>query len=238
MNDDEIDLMKRAKRGDPTATAQLVKQHEGFLRKMASRWCARGRYDVDDCFQEAALGLLWAVQRFDINRGNKFLTYAGHWVRKFLGEMRYTRTVIRIKRGVKNDANQDDRNRAASVGSLRFPAFVSKTNRDIELVDSKEFAMAAVKLDPRRRSIFWRRIAGEPVADIAKSKGISRQAVSKAELEAISRVSAELNRLYRNGDQKPREVRFESVLPPPSFVDCEFLPLLEVVTPKYAGASR
>lgn len=233
MDTDEIKLMKRVKRGDKTAIAELIQRHEGYLRKMATSWFHRGRrFEMDDCFQEAALGLLWAVDRFDIDRGNTFLIFATWWIKKFLEEMRYTRTAIRVKRGAKSERLEADATKAFQTRSLKWPVVDKASSRSIEISDARDFVRVATRLDSQHRSVFRRRMDGETIREIAKSKGVTTQAVSKMDLNALSKVATEMYRLHRNGDRRPRTVEFELIMPPPPYVDYEFVPLLDVVTSK------
>lgn len=45
----------------------------------------RGRLDLDDLSQLAALGLMRACETFEPERGNAFSTYAANWVRHYVG---------------------------------------------------------------------------------------------------------------------------------------------------------
>ncbi len=83
-NVDEISLYRRAQAGDSGARQLLVERHWNLIWHIVHRFSARG-YEPDDLFQVGAIGLLKAIDRFDVERGLKFSTYA---VPLIMGEIR------------------------------------------------------------------------------------------------------------------------------------------------------
>lgn len=88
-------LVLRIKAGDNIAQnmEQLWLQTEKFIRTIVQRY--NGLEETDDLIQEGYLGLQEAVDRFNIDKGVKFLTYAGYWVdnrvRRYINNMRLVR---------------------------------------------------------------------------------------------------------------------------------------------------
>jgi RNA polymerase sporulation-specific sigma factor len=81
---DERELYRRAQAGDQDARQVLVERHWNLIWHIVHRFSGRG-YDPDDLFQVGAIGLLKAIDRFDVDRGLKFSTYA---VPLIMGEIR------------------------------------------------------------------------------------------------------------------------------------------------------
>lgn len=84
------ELCALAKGGDTEARNQLLESNLSFVQQQANKiWgqSGSGRIDVDDLIQEGCFGLMEAINRFDPERGTKFLTYAVWWIRKFMREM-------------------------------------------------------------------------------------------------------------------------------------------------------
>lgn len=77
-------LYRRAKAGDEAARQQLVERHWNLIWHIVHRFSTRG-YEPDDLFQVGAIGLIKAIDRFDVDRGLKFSTYA---VPLIMGEIR------------------------------------------------------------------------------------------------------------------------------------------------------
>lgn len=82
--DEEIDLAKRIEKGDEKARRKMVEANLRLAVSIAKKFRDRG-CDFDDLVQEANLGLLKAVERFEWRRGFKFSTYATWWIRQAVG---------------------------------------------------------------------------------------------------------------------------------------------------------
>ena len=72
---DELDLIRRYQAGDRQAGAALLAAHAGLVYAYARRCFVRA-VDPDDVLQEARLGFLRAVDRFDPARAASLATYA------------------------------------------------------------------------------------------------------------------------------------------------------------------
>lgn len=77
-----FDGLAAAARGDVAAQARLIEALVPWLRRWARRYQGRG-VDSDDLTQDAVVGVLRAVERFDPARG-PFLLWARLWVRQAL----------------------------------------------------------------------------------------------------------------------------------------------------------
>jgi len=76
-------LARLAVEGDADARAQVVEEAMPYLRRWARRYAGRGM-DLDDLVQDATVGLLRALERYEPERGVPFLGYARFWVRQSL----------------------------------------------------------------------------------------------------------------------------------------------------------
>jgi RNA polymerase sigma-B factor len=73
--DDKILLRKYHEEGDLQAREKLIEQYMSLVRSLARRHAYRGE-QLDDLVQIGAIGLIKAIDRFDINRGVELTTYA------------------------------------------------------------------------------------------------------------------------------------------------------------------
>ena len=63
-----------------------VTKHFGLVMNIAKEMQGRTSLSRDDLFQEGCIGLIRASERYDPDRGTKFTTYAGWWVRATMRE--------------------------------------------------------------------------------------------------------------------------------------------------------
>ncbi len=81
--EEEVALAKRAARGDDRARQQLIKSNLRLVVKIARRYSHLG-LALLDLVEEGNLGLMRAVSKFDVRKGNKLSTYAAWWIRQFI----------------------------------------------------------------------------------------------------------------------------------------------------------
>jgi RNA polymerase sigma-B factor len=73
--DDKILLRRYHEDGDLQAREQLIEQYMSLVRSLARRYSYRGE-QLEDLVQIGAIGLIKAIDRFDIERGVELTTYA------------------------------------------------------------------------------------------------------------------------------------------------------------------
>lgn len=78
---EEIDLAKRAARGDELARRKLIESNLRLVIAIARRYTSTG-VPLVDLIQEGNLGLMRAAEKFDYRRGCHFGTYATWWIRQ------------------------------------------------------------------------------------------------------------------------------------------------------------
>ena len=72
---DKVLLRRYHEDGDLSAREQLIEQYMSLVRSLARRYAYRGE-QLDDLVQIGAIGLIKAIDRFDVNRGVELTTYA------------------------------------------------------------------------------------------------------------------------------------------------------------------
>lgn len=100
-NEEKLSLLKKAKEGDREAREQLISGNLKLVLSVIQSFQNRGE-NPDDLFQVGCIGLIKAVDNFDMNLDVKFSTYA---VPMILGEVRrYLRdnNMVRVSRSLRD----------------------------------------------------------------------------------------------------------------------------------------
>lgn len=95
-----MELIRKAHQGDKEARDQMVLDNVGLVWSIVRRFQGRG-YEMEDLFQIGSIGLLKAVDKFDLSYEVRFSTYA---VPMIAGEIkRFLRDdgMIKVSRSVK-----------------------------------------------------------------------------------------------------------------------------------------
>ena len=79
--DEETDLALKAKAGDKAAKDKIVNANLRFVVNVAKKYQNHG-LDLPDLISEGNIGLLTAVDRFDVSKGYPFISYAVWWIRQ------------------------------------------------------------------------------------------------------------------------------------------------------------
>lgn len=98
---EKIELLKRVKQGDKEAREQLIKGNLRLVLSVLQRFIGRGE-SPDDLFQVGVVGLIKAIDNFDVTLDVRFSTYA---VPMILGEIRrYSRDYqpLRVSRSLRD----------------------------------------------------------------------------------------------------------------------------------------
>ena len=102
-NEEMVTLLKRLRGGDESAREALICGNLRLVLSVIQRFAGRGE-NVDDLFQVGCIGLMKAIDNFDVEQGVRFSTYG---VPMIAGEIRrYLRdnNAIRVSRSVRDTA--------------------------------------------------------------------------------------------------------------------------------------
>ena len=102
-NEETVDLLQRTKNGDQQAREQLINGNLRLVLSVIQRFMGRGE-NPDDLFQVGCVGLIKAIDGFDLTQSVRFSTYG---VPMIIGEIRrYLRdnSSIRVSRSMRDTA--------------------------------------------------------------------------------------------------------------------------------------
>ena len=100
---EKLRLLKKIKQGDIAAREEFISGNLKLVLSVIQRFAGRGE-NADDLFQVGCIGLIKAIDNFDMNQQVKFSTYA---VPMIIGEIRrYLRdnNAIRVSRSMRDTA--------------------------------------------------------------------------------------------------------------------------------------
>ena len=128
--EEEIKLAEAAANGSQKAKDDLVNHNLRLVVSIAKRYMGRG-LTLLDLIQEGNMGLIKAVDKYDVSKGFKFSTYATYWIKQA------------ISRAVMDQA----RNIRIPVHIIELMSNIKKVERDFQQThgrEPKEAEVAAV----------------------------------------------------------------------------------------------
>ena len=128
--EEEIKLAEAAANGSQKAKDDLVNHNLRLVVSIAKRYMGRG-LTLLDLIQEGNMGLIKAVDKYDVSKGFKFSTYATYWIKQA------------ISRAVMDQA----RNIRIPVHIIELMSNIKKIERDFQQThgrEPKEVEVAAV----------------------------------------------------------------------------------------------
>lgn len=138
------ELIKLAKEGEKSARDRLVEENMGLVYSSARKYAGRG-CDFEDIAQIGVIGLLKAIDRFDLSVDVQFSTYA---VVMIVGEIkRFLRDdgIVKISRSIKENGIKISRARRELVGRLNREPTVAEIAAKAQ-INIEEVAMATEAL--------------------------------------------------------------------------------------------
>ena len=119
------------------AREQIIKANTRLVVSIAKRYMGRGVAFLD-LIQEGNLGLMKAIEKYDVHKGFRFSTYATWWIRQTI-----TRAIADQARTIRLPVHINDRIRQ-----------IYKANRDLEQqlgrIPSAEELAAELKMEPEK----------------------------------------------------------------------------------------
>jgi RNA polymerase primary sigma factor len=96
---EETEIAWRVRGGDEAARAEFIAKNLRLVISIAKRYQGMG-LSLEDLIEEGNIGLMKAVERFEVERGLRFSTYASKWIRQAV-----TRALVNKSRTVRIPAN-------------------------------------------------------------------------------------------------------------------------------------
>jgi RNA polymerase sigma-32 factor len=153
--EEEHDLALEAIAGDIHAAHRLVEANLRFVVAVALQYRRYG-IPVSELIAEGSLGLMLAVRKFDAERGTRFVTYAGYWIRAYVlnlvvksasmvgggsGVLR-SKLFFRLRRErAKLASLEQDQGRVVEELAQRFHVDAERMSRMLRQLDAKDVSL-------------------------------------------------------------------------------------------------
>ncbi|MCL6548474.1 MAG: RNA polymerase sporulation sigma factor SigF [Alicyclobacillus sp.] len=138
-------LIEQSQAGDGAARDELVLANQRLVWAVVQRFLGRG-YEADDLFQIGCIGLMKAIDKFDLSYDVKFSTYA---VPMIIGEIqRFLRddSTVKVSRSLKEQARQIRRVREELAKRLGRQPHISEIAEEMGIEASEVvFAQEALR---------------------------------------------------------------------------------------------
>ena len=135
----EVELAKRVQQGDEEAKKKLTEANLRLVVSIAKRYSFTN-VSLMDLVQEGTVGLMIAVNHFDVNRGFKFSTYATWWIRQSI-----LRSIENHSRTIRVPVHLLEQNRKIVNFERQYTTFYGEKPTDEEIADNLHMPLEKVK---------------------------------------------------------------------------------------------
>ena len=94
--EEEHELIKRAQNGDEEARNLMIESNMRLVASYANKYAQYSKVPWEDLFQEGTIGLFTAINKFNLETGNKFSTYASWWILQSCSKAVYQNRLVRL----------------------------------------------------------------------------------------------------------------------------------------------
>ncbi len=129
---EKMELLRRIKEGDKSAREELINGNLRLILSVIQRFTNRGE-NLDDLFQVGSIGLMKAIDNFDVNQNVRFSTYA---VPMIIGEIRrYLRdnNSVRVSRSMRDTAYHAMQAKERLVNKLQRDPTVEEVAQEMDM---------------------------------------------------------------------------------------------------------
>lgn len=151
----EHELALAARAGDSDAGHKLIEANLRFVVAVALQYRRYG-IPISELIAEGSLGLILAVRKFDPERGTRFVTYAGYWIRAYVldlvvksasmvgggsGALR-SKLYFRLRRERARVSNHEqDQTRVIETLAQQFSVDTERMSRMLRQIDARDVSL-------------------------------------------------------------------------------------------------
>ncbi|CAL7888035.1 hypothetical protein FUSNEC_GEN_129_09380 [Fusobacterium necrophorum subsp. funduliforme] len=181
-----LELIKKAKEGNQEALEEIIQKYQKMIENINRCWG-----DTEDGIQEGIMGLLKALELYDIEKNVKFSTFAYYWILQRIRRYRekeYYRTsckqIMKIQRGKAKKVREIE-------AKEYFQAMQEKTE-NTELKVYTEQLIQKVCTERERKILYAVYVQGYTYAEIGKEMGLTQQRITAILKRILQKIRREI----------------------------------------------
>ena len=196
--EEELEFFRAARRGDARAREKLIEHNLRLVAHIVKKYYT-GNKNQEDLISVGTIGLIKAIDSYDVENGTKFATYAGKCLQN---------EILMFFRSQKKCANEVSINETIDIDKdgnpLTYIDIIASEDTiaddlDIKVKSAKALKIINTELNEREKEIILMRYGiGRDRAitqrEIANELGISRSYVSRIEKGALEKIHRLLQR--------------------------------------------
>lgn len=190
---EERELFLRMKKGDQKAREKLCEHNLRLVAHVCKKYYSDGRTTPDDLISIGTIGLIKAIDTFDIDKGKKFSTYGARCIENEIlmhfRKLKKSECEVSLSDSFEGDGSEND----LTYSDIASDPAVFDEEIDNRLLQQDIDTALAKLLTPRERLIVILRygLKGQRAhtqMQVAKHLGISRSYVSRIEKGALQKL--------------------------------------------------
>ena len=202
--EEEMECILKAKKGDIIARNKVLKANLRFVFDIAKVYKGSS-VSIDDLIAEGNMGMIKAIDKFDVDFGTKFISYAVWWIRQYMQALiQKTQTSKSIEKSDEINFPNDNVgilfDNEDEVVNKREMIMSNEDEEEKNEIESNHRAVVEnllVKLDDRERIIVenyygLNELEEKNLEEIGDMLGISKERVRQVKLTALRKMRSEI----------------------------------------------
>lgn len=179
-----LELIKKAKEGNQEALEEIIQKYQKMIENINRCWG-----DTEDGIQEGIMGLLKALELYDIEKNVKFSTFAYYWILQRIRRYRekeYYRTsckqIMKIQRGQAKKVRE--------IEAKEYFQAMQEKAENTELKVYTEQLIQKVCTERERKILYAVYVQGYTYAEIGK--GLTQQRITAILKRILQKIRREI----------------------------------------------
>ncbi|NCD04950.1 MAG: RNA polymerase sigma factor RpoD/SigA [Spirochaetia bacterium] len=137
-HEEEVELFRKIKKGDLRARNKMIESNLRFVVKIAKNYQNQG-LPLADLIDEGNIGLMTAIEKYDVDKGYHFISYAVWWIRQaIMKAINEKSRAVRLPLNRSNELLQIQKSQKSLMHKLgedpTEQMIADDTNLDLEIV--------------------------------------------------------------------------------------------------------